>query len=99
MSYAIAPIQALSQSTELLTPGSKGSQASFAQSLNKALESVSQAQQTSDTQNRAVVSGVPGASLEKALEASAHAKVDWNATVAVRNQVVNAYSTIMNMPV
>lgn len=99
MSYAVAPIQALDQAAGSLTPTSKVSQPSFAQSLNQALENVSQAQHTSDMSNRAVVSGAPGASLEKAMEASAHARVDWNATVAVRNQIVNAYSTIMNMPV
>jgi len=40
---------------------------------------------------------VPGATLGKALVASDRAEVAWNATVAVRNEVVSAYSSIMNM--
>lgn len=99
MSHAIASIQALSQAGLSLTPSTKTGHTSFAQSLNQALDKVSEAQHTSSEDNKAVVSGAPGASLEKAMEASAHARVDWNATVAVRNHIVNAYSTIMNMPV
>lgn len=99
MSYAIPPIHALVQAGPSVNGTSKPAQPGFLDSLNHALEQVSAAQHTSDVQNRAVVSGAPGASLEKALQASAHARIDWNATVAVRNHIVNAYSTIMNMPV
>ena len=94
---AVAPLQpASAQSLQSVRSASK---TDFTQSLNNALEHVSQVQQASDAENKAVVQGAPGASLEKAVTASAHARVDWNATVAVRNQVVNAYKTIMNMPV
>jgi flagellar hook-basal body complex protein FliE len=40
---------------------------------------------------------VAGATLPKALVASDQAEVAWNATVAVRNEVVSAYQSIMNM--
>lgn len=99
MSNAVPPIQALAQTSPSLNGTSKPAQPGFVESLNHALEQVSAAQHTSDVQNRAVVTGAPGASLEKALQASAHARIGWNATVAVRNHIVNAYSTIMNMPV
>ena len=41
--------------------------------------------------------GVPGATLGKAVVANDRAQVAWNATVAVRNEVVSAYQSIMNM--
>ncbi len=41
--------------------------------------------------------GVPGATLGEALVASDRAEVDWNATVAVRDEAVSAYSSLMNM--
>ena len=44
-----------------------------------------------------VAAGVPGATLSKALVSSDRAQVAWSATVAVRNEVVSAYQTIMNM--
>lgn len=73
--------------------------AGFLHNINKALLGVSEAQGAAETQARALVSGAPGANLETAVVASARAKIDWNATVAVRNEVVNAYQTIMNMPI
>ena len=41
--------------------------------------------------------GVPGDTLAKALVASDRAAVAWNATVAVRNELLAAYQSVMNM--
>lgn len=71
----------------------------FMQTLNNALDQVSSAQKASGAADKALITGAPGASLEKAVVADARAKIDWNATVAVRNEVENAYNTIMNMQV
>jgi len=90
---SVAPVDTASSGP---APATK---ADFLHSLNRALEQVSAVQASSDAQNHALIQGAPGASLEKAVLASAHARIDWNATVAVRNEVVNAYRTIMNMPV
>jgi flagellar hook-basal body complex protein FliE len=57
----------------------------------------------SDTQNAAAAAesgytvGASGATLGKALVASDRAEVAWNATVAVRNEVVSAYQSVMSM--
>lgn len=101
MSQAIAAVAPLKPATAqtIAQPKSAVGKTDFSQSLNHALEHVSQVQQSSSAANKALIRGAPGASLEKAVTASAHARVDWNATVAVRNEVVNAYKTIMNMPV
>ncbi|HYW93830.1 MAG TPA: flagellar hook-basal body complex protein FliE [Gammaproteobacteria bacterium] len=82
------------------TAGSSQARApDFLSTLDHALSRVSDAQRQAGEATRAVASGAPGASLEKALVASDRAKVAWNATVAVRNELVNAYDTVKNMPV
>lgn len=74
-----------------------GGTESFLALANSALQDVSSAQNTASTSEAAFSAGVPGASLGKALVASDQAEVDWNATVSIRNEVVSAYQTIMNM--
>ncbi len=64
----------------------------FVDMIDQALRGVSA------TQNAAgYAAGAPGATLGKALVASDRAEVAWNATVAVRNEVVTAYQSIMSM--
>ncbi len=94
---AIAPVRG---ATAPATSGSgKAGTPDFLKTLDQALTRVSDLQQQAGDATRAVASGAPGASLEKALVASDRAKVAWNATVAVRNELVNAYDTVKNMPV
>ncbi|WP_298263240.1 flagellar hook-basal body complex protein FliE [Acidocella sp.] len=72
-------------------------QPGFLDSLNQALHGVSAAQSQATTAEAGFAAGVPGATLAKALVANDHAAVAWNATVAVRNELVGAYQSIMNM--
>ena|ERR1700722_6752308 len=74
-----------------------GSAGNFLDMVNSALRGVSDAQGQAASSEAAFAVGAPGATLGKALVASDRAEVAWNATVAVRNEVVSAYSTIMNM--
>lgn len=69
----------------------------FIDLVNTALQGVSAAQGTATSAEAGYAAGVPGATLGKALVASDRAEVAWNATVAVRNEVVSAYQSIMNM--
>lgn len=62
-----------------------------------ALHNVSTQEINANTAEASYAAGVPGATLSKALVASDRANIAWNATVAVRNEVVSAYQTIMNM--
>ncbi len=71
----------------------------FFEMIDNTLKSVSASQQASTSAESSYVAGVPGASLSNALIASDRAEVAWNATVAVRNEVVSAYQSIMNMPI
>lgn len=69
----------------------------FMSLVNEALQTVSAQQQAATTEEAGYAAGVPGATLSKALVASDRATVAWNATVAVRNEIVSAYQSIMNM--
>ena len=72
-------------------------QPGFGAMLNQALQNVSAAQDQASTTEAGFAAGVPGDTLAKSLVASDRAEVAWNATVAVRNEAVAAYQTIMNM--
>jgi flagellar hook-basal body complex protein FliE len=69
----------------------------FADALGQALQAVSTAQGQATAAEAGFAAGVPGASLANALVASDRAAVAWNATVAVRNELVSAYQSVMNM--
>ncbi len=71
--------------------------AGFGGLIDQALAGVSAAQGDAATKEAGYAAGAPGASLGDALVASDRAEVAWNATVAVRNEVVTAYQSIMNM--
>lgn len=102
----VQPISVVSPSAVAVAPigssgagSASGTATSFAQTMDKALEQVSEAQETARSDSRGVITGAPGASLEQALIASSQAHLEWTAAVAVRNGVVNAYNTIINMQV
>jgi flagellar hook-basal body complex protein FliE len=69
----------------------------FLDMVNSALQNVSATQNAAASAEQNYAAGAPGASLPKALVASDRAEVAWNATVAVRNEIVSAYQSIMNM--
>jgi len=69
----------------------------FAGLIDQALAGVSADQDDAAAKEAGYAAGAPGASLGDALVASDRAEVAWNATVAVRNEVVTAYQSIMNM--
>jgi flagellar hook-basal body complex protein FliE len=71
--------------------------ANFVDLINGALTNVSADQKDAAVQEAGVAAAAPGANLGRALVASDRAEVAWNATVAVRNEVVTAYQSIMNM--
>ncbi len=89
----------------LTTEGSKASAAPqnaasaghFLNAINNALTNVSDLQGNAATAEAQIAAGTPGASLAKALVGSDRAEIAWTATVAVRNEVVSAYQSIMNM--
>ena len=69
----------------------------FLSLVDNALQNVSTQQSNANMAEAGYATGLSGATLGKALIASDKATIAWNATVAVRNEVVSAYQSIMNM--
>jgi flagellar hook-basal body complex protein FliE len=73
--------------------------ASFQHALTQALGSVSQAQNEATRLQREVQLDNPSVSLEETMVAMQKAQIGFQATLAVRNRLVQSYSEIMNMQV
>ena len=73
--------------------------AGFQSSLNQALKSVSAAQTEAVQMQREVAMGNPSVSLEQTMVAMQKAQIGFQATLQVRNKLVQAYTDIMNMQV
>ncbi|HET7794841.1 MAG TPA: flagellar hook-basal body complex protein FliE [Rhizobacter sp.] len=73
--------------------------AGFQQQLTQALRSVSDSQNQATEMQRQVQLGNPTVSLEETMVAMQKAQIGFQATLQVRNKLVQAYSEIMNMQV
>lgn len=77
----------------------KAEGSSFGDTLAGALNSVNNLQQTSGELATAYTRGDEGVDITEVMVASQKSSVAFEATVQVRNRVVKAYETIMNMPI
>lgn len=73
--------------------------ASFHTSFSQALKSVSAAQLHASQQQQQVQLGNPSVSLEETMVSMQKAQIGFQATLHVRNKLVQAYTDIMNMQV
>jgi flagellar hook-basal body complex protein FliE len=71
----------------------------FAGELKNALQSVSQAQNFAATLQKQLQAENPKVSLEETMVAIQKAQIGFQATLHVRNRMVQAYTDIMNMQV
>lgn len=71
---------------------------SFSETLSRAINGVSNAQERSGQLQKAFELGDPSADLAKVMVASQQAQVAFRATVEVRNRLVQAYQDVLNMP-
>lgn len=71
----------------------------FSSVLKNALDGVAQAQDKSETLQKAFVMGDDKVSLSDTMIAMQKAGINFQATVQVRNKVIQAYNDIMNMQV
>ena len=76
-----------------------GASAGFSGALKGALQSVSAAQNESASMQREVQMENPKVSLEATMVAIQKAQIGFQATLHVRNRMVQAYTDIMNMQV
>ena len=72
---------------------------SFANVLKRGIDSVNQAQQQASTLATQFERGVPGVELPQVMLEMQKASVSFRAITEVRNKFVDAYQTIMNMPI
>jgi flagellar hook-basal body complex protein FliE len=73
--------------------------AGFGQVLTQAMQSVSKSQNEASEMQRQVQLGNPTVSLEETMVSMQKAQIGFQATLQVRNRLVQAYSEIMNMTV
>lgn len=71
----------------------------FQQTLNQAINKVSQTQAASSELQQAFEMGDPRADLARVMVAMQESQVAFRATVEVRNRLVQAYQDVMNMPI
>ncbi|MEO7938952.1 MAG: flagellar hook-basal body complex protein FliE [Burkholderiaceae bacterium] len=76
-----------------------GAQGGFSGAMNTALHEVSAAQNHSQQMQREVQMENPTVSLEDTMVAIQKAQIGFQATLHVRNRMVQAYTDIMNMQV
>ena len=88
----ISPFQA---TDKVVNPSS----ANFGELLSKAINNVNDIQQNSAGLKNRLESGDPSVSLAETMIASQKAGIAFEATVQVRNKLVEAYKSIMSMPV
>jgi flagellar hook-basal body complex protein FliE len=81
------------------TAGGTGAAGGFSDAMKSALNSVSAAQNESGRLQREVQMENPKVSLEETMVAIQKAQIGFQATLHVRNRMVQAYTDIMNMQV
>ncbi len=71
----------------------------FADVLSQSIQSVSRQQQAADQLGERFAAGDPNVSLSQTMIAMQKANISFQETVQVRDKLVSAYTTIMNMQV
>ena len=103
---AISSIESVLQQMRVLTQASGSAKVAgddaaaggFAGELKKSLERINDAQQNANSQAQAFELGKPGVALNDVMVDMAKAGIGFQMGIQVRNKVVEAYQTVMNMP-
>ena len=96
---SLAPLTGAGQARRPAAAQNGGNEVGFAGALKGALQSVSAAQnQATDLQTQVQLEN-PAVSLEQTMVAIQKAQIGFQATLHVRNRMVQAYTDIMNMQV
>ena len=93
------PLTGIGQARRIAPSPIDGNGPGFATALKGALHSVSAAQNESGRLQREVQMENPAVSLEETMVAMQKAQIGFQATLHVRNRMVQAYTDIMNMQV
>ena len=98
-SQAVTGLGRLAAARGGASAGVGGVGSGFADNFKTALQSVSKAQNDASQMQMEVQKGNPNVSLEETMLAMQKAQVGFQATLHVRNRMVQAYTDIMNMSV
>ena len=93
------PVRPALQTRALTDPSAKSAEAGFTGALKSALHEVSNSQNQATRMQREVQMENPTVSLEETMVAIQKAQIGFQATLHVRNRMVQAYTDIMNMQV
>lgn len=99
---AIGSIERLIPGLHAVAPAAlrQGTQpAGFADAFAKALAEVSASQKASGALSKAFLSDDPTVSLERVMVAGVKSSVGFQATLQVRNKMIQAYSDVINMQI
>ena len=96
----LSEMQAMKTELQPLAPANTiAPQQDFAALLSQAVSNVNGLQQSTDSLRERFELGDDKVGLEEVMIAAQKSSLSFEATVQVRNKVVDAYKTIMNMPV
>ena len=99
ISSSTAPLTGAGMARRAVAPQNETNETGFSGALKGALQSVSAAQNRSTNLQAEVQMENPSVSLEETMVAIQKAQVGFQATLHVRNRMVQAYTDIMNMQV
>ena len=99
ISSSTTPLAGAGAARRALAPQGAESDVGFSGALKGALQSVSAAQNRSTDLQKEVQMENPSVSLEETMVAIQKAQIGFQATMHVRNRMVQAYTDIMNMQV
>ena len=94
-----APLTGAGLARRAAAPQNDGNDVGFSGALKGALQAVSAAQNRSTSMQTEVQMDNPSVSLEETMVAMQKAQIGFQATLHVRNRMVQAYTDIMNMQV
>ncbi len=99
ISSSTTPMTGAGMARRAAMPQAEGNDVGFSGALKGALQSVSAAQNKSSDLQKEVQLENPSVSLEETMVAIQKAQIGFQATLHVRNRMVQAYTDIMNMQV
>lgn len=89
-------VRAQAAGTEMVEQAPRGD---FGELLQKSISAVNETQQTASTLKTAFEQGAEGIDLAEVMIAAQKSSLSFEAMVAVRNKLVEAYKDVMSMPV
>ncbi|WP_342512609.1 flagellar hook-basal body complex protein FliE [Sporosarcina sp. FSL K6-1522] len=95
---ALAPSESLFKTDKAMQPTAYEAQQNFGNYLKEAINDLNSKQQTSDMMTEKLVRG-DNVELHDVMIAAQKATITLNATMEVRNKVIEAYQEIIRMPV